>query len=325
MSTTIDATVPKTAEHFVDVRNKNMSSVLQEVQDALKGPITRPVLNDVTRKLQRLITDDLKVQSEEWQAELPAPTQFSRRGDRTADKYYRDTCAEFAQERMVQLHRMYAKTAAVLHDAMSDTTAANLEKNGKTKTYFASEMSEKVDSFKLAVKHICDGEVLPSLPGVPDDLTAATPVSRAQACAFSGPRADMGGMRGLLTEHGASMHERLEALKHLGAQASHNTEFGSFYTYSCPVSVMNYTSYLNSKPRNFDATVNWNAGDGNLAAALKRIAGDDLYWGIMYTGSDGKEYNSLLFLQANLQDDIKNADAKRMKRIELHIYFNPYG
>ncbi len=84
MSTTIDATVPKTPEHFVDVRNKNMSSVLQEVQDALKGPITRPLLNDVTRKLQSLITDDLKVQSEEWQAELPAPTQFSRRGDRVS-------------------------------------------------------------------------------------------------------------------------------------------------------------------------------------------------------------------------------------------------
>jgi hypothetical protein len=73
---------------------------------------------------------------------------------------------------------MYAKTAAVLHDAMTPTTIKNLEKNGKTKTHFASEMSEKVDSFKLALKNICVGEVLPSLPGVPDDLTTTTQTSQ---------------------------------------------------------------------------------------------------------------------------------------------------
>jgi hypothetical protein len=130
----------------------------------------------------------------------------------------------------------------------------------------------------------------------------------------------MGGMRGLLTEHGASMHARLEALKHLGAQASYNTGFGSFYTYSCPVSVMNYTSYLNSTPRNFDATVSWNAGDGNLRDALKRIAGDDAYWRIRYTGSDGSEYKSFSYLQVNVQDDIENPVSR--EGVSLHIYFS---
>ena len=178
MSTTIDAVVPKTPEQFVDVRNNKMSKVLQEVQHDLEKPITRPLLNDVTRKLQSLITDDLKLQSEEKQANLPAPRQFNYRRDRTADKYYRDLCEEFNRERLAQLHRMYAKTAAVLHDAMTPTTIENLEKNGKTKTHFASEMSEKVDSFKLALKNICVGEVLPSLPGVPDDLTTTTQTSQ---------------------------------------------------------------------------------------------------------------------------------------------------
>ena len=64
MSTTIDAIVPKTPEQFVDVRNNKMSEVLQEVQHELEKPITRLLLNDVTRKLQSLITDDLKLQSE---------------------------------------------------------------------------------------------------------------------------------------------------------------------------------------------------------------------------------------------------------------------
>jgi hypothetical protein len=92
MSTTIDAIVPKTPEQFVDVRNNIMSTVLQEVQDDLKKTITHSLLNNVTRKLQSLITDDLKLQSEEWQAELPAPTQFSRRGDRTAQAGGRHAC-----------------------------------------------------------------------------------------------------------------------------------------------------------------------------------------------------------------------------------------
>jgi hypothetical protein len=178
MSTTIDAIVPKTPEQFVHVRNNEMSKVLQEVQHELEKPITRPLLNDVTRKLQCLITDDLKLQSKEWQADLPAPRQFNHRGDRTADKYYRDLCEEFNRERLAQLHRMYAKTATVLHDAMTQTTRENLEKNGKTKTHFASELSEKVDSFKLALKNICVGEVLPSVPGVPDDLTTTTQTSQ---------------------------------------------------------------------------------------------------------------------------------------------------
>ena len=178
MSTTIEAIVPKTPEEFVDVRNNKMSKVLQEVQHELEKPITRPLLNDVTRKLQCLITDDLKLQSKEWQANLPTPRQFNYRGDRTADKYYKDLCEEFNQERIAQLHRMYAKTATVLHDAMTQTTIKNLEKNGKTKTHFASELSEKVDSFKLALKNICVGEVLPSVPGVPDDLTTTAQTSQ---------------------------------------------------------------------------------------------------------------------------------------------------
>ncbi len=73
---------------------------------------------------------------------------------------------------------MYAKTAAVLHDAMTPTTIKNLEENGKTKTHFASEMSERVDSFKLALKNICNGEVLPSLPGVPHDFTTTAQTSQ---------------------------------------------------------------------------------------------------------------------------------------------------
>ncbi len=116
------------------------------------------------------------------------------------------------------------------------------------------------------------------------------------------------------------MHERLEALKHLGAGASYNTGFGSFYTYSCPVEVMNYTTYLNSTPRNFDETVSWNAGDGNLRDALKRIAGDDFYWRIRYTRSDGSEYNSFSYLQGNVQDDIENP--VRRKGVKLYIYFS---
>jgi hypothetical protein len=83
---------------------------------------------------------------------------------------------------------------------------------------------------------------------------------------------------------------------------------------------MNYTSYLDSTRRNFDATVSWNAGDGNLRAALKRIAGDDFYWRIKYTGSDGTEYKSLLYLQDNVQDDIENP--VRRKEVKLHIYFS---
>lgn len=162
----------------IEARNNKISKVLQEVQHELEKPITRTLLNDVTRKLQSLITEDLKLQSEEWQANLPAPRQFNSRGNRTADKYYQDLCEEFNRERLAQLHRMYAKTAAVLHDAMTPTTIENLEKNGKTKTHFASEMSEKVDSFKLALKNICVGEVLPSLPGVPDDLTTTTQTSQ---------------------------------------------------------------------------------------------------------------------------------------------------
>ena len=155
-----------------------MSKVLQEVQLELENPITRPLLNDVTRKLQSLITEDLKLQSEEWQANLPAPRQFNSRGNRTASAYYLDLCKEFNQQRLAQLHRMYAKTAAVLHDAMTPTTIENLEKNGKTKTHFASEMHERVDSFKSALKNIYVGEVLPSVPGVPDDLTTTTQTSQ---------------------------------------------------------------------------------------------------------------------------------------------------
>jgi len=165
-------------ETFLHARNDNMSKVLQEVQHDLEKPRTHLLLNDVTRKLQSLITEDLKLQSEKCQANLPAPRQFNHRGDRTADKYYRDLCEEFTRERLAQLHRMYAKTATVLHDAMTPTTIENLEKNGKTKTHFASELSEKVDSFKHALKNICVGEVLPSVPGVPDDLTTTTQTSQ---------------------------------------------------------------------------------------------------------------------------------------------------
>ena len=80
--------------------------------------------------------------------------------------------------------RHYTRThsAQEQHDAPVEQhdapTIKNLEKNGKTKTHFASELSEKVDSFKYALKNICVDEVLPSVPGVPDDLTTTTQTSQ---------------------------------------------------------------------------------------------------------------------------------------------------
>jgi len=94
-----------------------------------------------------------------------------------------------------------------------------------------------------------------------------------------------------------SIHERLASLKHLGG--SYNTGFGSgFYTYSCPVTVYNYTSALNWTPRTLETTVRWNDGDGNLTDALRRIAGSEDQWTISWW--DGRE--GLMFLQANAQD-----------------------
>jgi hypothetical protein len=116
------------------------------------------------------------------------------------------------------------------------------------------------------------------------------------------------------------IHARLEALKHLGVKATYNTSAGTFYTYSCTVYVQNYVSYLNSTKRNFDQTVSWNAGEGNLKAALKKIAGDEKYWRIWYTvpGTEN-EYRSFFGLQTQVERDIANPETRN--RVRLHVSF----
>lgn len=113
-----------------------------------------------------------------------------------------------------------------------------------------------------------------------------------------------------------SIHERLASLKHLGG--SYNTGFGSgFYTYSCPVTVYNYTSALNWTPRTLETTVRWNDGDGNLTDALRRIAGSEDQWTISWW--DGRE--GLMFLQANAQDALRLPSSR--DKVKLRIYL-PY-
>jgi len=114
-----------------------------------------------------------------------------------------------------------------------------------------------------------------------------------------------------------SIHDRLASLKYLGG--SYNTGFGSgFYTYSCPVKVKNYTTFLFPTPRDFQATAKWNAKD-DLRDVLKGIAGNDFYWRVSYTGGDGTVYKSFTNLQENVEDDLRK-EAYR-DRVTLYIRF----
>jgi hypothetical protein len=123
-----------------------------------------------------------------------------------------------------------------------------------------------------------------------------------------------------MDERNVYMQERLETLKHLGVKATYNTSAMSFYTYSCTVYVQNYVSYMNNTKREFDQTVSWNAGEGNLKAALTRIEGDDTKWRISYTipGTEN-EYKSFFNLQTQVENDIANPE--RRNRVRLYISF----
>jgi hypothetical protein len=115
--------------------------------------------------------------------------------------------------------------------------------------------------------------------------------------------------------HGADIQKRLESLKHLGGSYS-MTGNGS---YSCDVTVYNYTSMGNWTPHTWKTTVSWNTGDGNLESALIRKLGPASKWSITYTGADGQKYNSFMYLQANVQDDLENY--KTRDDAIIHIYF----
>ncbi len=115
--------------------------------------------------------------------------------------------------------------------------------------------------------------------------------------------------------NGADIHERLDSLKHLGGSYS-MTGKGS---YSCDVTVYNYTSMVNRTPHTWKTTVSWDTGDGNLESALIRKLGSASKWSITYTGADGQKYNSFMYLQANVQDDLENYETR--DDVMLHVYF----
>jgi hypothetical protein len=191
MSDKRDATSPKTLEDSAYVRKEKMSTVLQEVQNDLHGPITRELLGNVTCKLQKLITDDLKLQSVEVGIKVQAYPQRSatRRAGFSVDENYQDECVRFTLDMNAQLHRMYSQTAAALHDAMSQPTLENLQtQEVESKNYFAGEMRAKVRSFGLALRAAC-AEILPYEPTVPDGLRTTR----------IGLRGEMGSVHKLLT------------------------------------------------------------------------------------------------------------------------------
>jgi hypothetical protein len=111
------------------------------------------------------------------------------------------------------------------------------------------------------------------------------------------------------------IHARMDALKHLGGSYSANA---LLYTYSCDVCVKNYTTFLFPTPRDFWATAKWNAKD-DLRDVLKRIAGDPDYWSVSYTGGDKKTYDSFVFLQANVEDDLRKEEYR--DGVTLYIHF----
>jgi hypothetical protein len=115
----------------------------------------------------------------------------------------------------------------------------------------------------------------------------------------------------------ASIHDRLEALKHLGAGATHNTAPLTLYEFTCPVEVYNNPYSVNSLSRNYSTTISWNRGDGKLESALKFKFFSD--WTVRYTSSDGTEYTNTMFLQYALQSDIQ--DPTTRGRVKLHISY----
>ena len=167
MATEAATTAPKTSTQFFNERNDNMSKVLQEVQKDFKEATERAYLNHITLKLQKLITDDLKLQSEEKEMLFNKRYRtYSRwQGDRPVDDYYRDTCFHFSLQRLVDLHRMYAKTAAALYEAMSQRAP-----NGKSQNYQATEALAQSEKFKEALRDVPDG-FRHFVPAIPDGVT----------------------------------------------------------------------------------------------------------------------------------------------------------
>jgi hypothetical protein len=117
----------------------------------------------------------------------------------------------------------------------------------------------------------------------------------------------------------ASIHDRLEALKQLGARATHNTAPLTMYEFTAPVEVFNNKSIMNSLSTNYSTTISWNDGDGKFESALKFKFGNDSNWMVSYTSGAGIEYRSSLFLQEVVQADIKNPDKRG--RVKLYITY----
>lgn len=176
MSTKIDDTVPTTPPQFTSARKANMSTVLQVVQEALNKATSRPDLDRITLELQKLIADDLKLQFQEKETLFDARyrTYTPWRGERTVDAYYRDTCVHFALRLHVELHRMYAATAAALHVALSQPPS-----QGKSQNYQATEALAQSSQFKLALKNVPDG-YNDYVPAIPDFLTTTDLPLRAE-------------------------------------------------------------------------------------------------------------------------------------------------
>jgi hypothetical protein len=115
----------------------------------------------------------------------------------------------------------------------------------------------------------------------------------------------------------ASIHDRLEALKQLGARATHNTAPLTMYEFTAPVEVFNNPYSINSLKREYDTNISWNAGDGKLESALKTRFFSD--WMVSYKSSTGIEYRNTLYLQEAVQADIRNPDTRG--RVKLYISY----
>jgi hypothetical protein len=144
--------------------------VLQEIQEDFENASTRPLLNNVIHKLQKLIADDLKLRSDQskmiFQNKYPVRSQgFSERGTRTAKEFYRDECVEFSFEKLTDLDEMYAKTALALYNAMSQGLPKGVSQN-----YLATEIFQQCENFKWALKRVPPNFDTP-LPKRPSDVT----------------------------------------------------------------------------------------------------------------------------------------------------------
>jgi len=143
-----------------------MSEVLQQVQQDLKVATTRPLLDQITCTLQKLIADDLKLRSDELQMILIQkypPTGVIRARNLSVESYHKE-CVQFKLTQFADLDRMYATTAAALHDSMSQQTP-----HGESNDYFATETLAKVESFKQALRGVPSG-FKSYVPQKPDDL-----------------------------------------------------------------------------------------------------------------------------------------------------------